>query len=724
MMYKKLTISLFLSLLTAPVIAVPNISSVDGDVSHGQTIAIFGLGFGSKTSAAPLIFETVETGNFNGSWGDTHDLSVNTNNQRHSNSNFNAHLNFRGGGYSDGRFTAGNAVHPKWFVQYWFKIANNWDWGSTDYSGNNRWLSNIKMFRMWNPGGTDENFVVAITAWDNQAEYVMENVGAQNYGGHFMQGLKSTMSKDTWHLLQFEFADNSAVNQADGKFRLWFDGNLLVNKNNIVTRENDPSFKRPFIIGFSEVWGAGGESDDAPNDFYMDDVYMDNTWARVELGNSPIYNNCTHREVQTPVSWTGNSINIRVNAGSFPTNAPVYLFVVDSNGDVNGTGFPLTLGVGSTGGGPGPDPVPGLLWNATQQTGDSNWKDSTVTYSVRLLIESDFISQSAEAIQLGFQGRSSGNYSIKKVSIAERDAGAPEGDVVDETWTRVVFNNNSIATWETDSVVIAAGAETKSKDINFSLNKDKDYYVTFTLESPGVYLNPPGSYRELFFEGQDHAGDIDWSSNGHGVTQDFHSIASIYSGTVQSGGGENNQPPVVNAGVDQTVFIDDGAVMQGGVSDDNGTPTYFWVQNAGPAVANIKSPLSLVTEILFGALGEYIFRLVANDGQYQVFDDVRITVNGQSSQIQSGEGGVARPHRGQDAEIQYAVTQSGLVEIKLFSRKGQEVMTLLSATQNAGTHIVRWNGRGPSGENLPSGVYIVTIKTAGGTSQQKVALIK
>ncbi len=178
-------------------------------------------------------------------------------------------------------------------------------------------------------------------------------------------------------------------------------------------------------------------------------------------------------------------------------------------------------------------------WSATQQTGDAQWKDSTVTYCARLLIENEQISSYGNQIILAFKGRSSGDYTIRKVSIAERDPNGGEGDVVDSTWTKVTFDGKDESTWDTDIITVPAGQEKLSDPVNFTLEPGKDYYVTFKIVTPSVYLNPPSTYRELYFWSDDHTSDVDWSSNGHDTTQDYHAFSKIY----VVGGTDDTTPP-------------------------------------------------------------------------------------------------------------------------------------------------------------------------------------
>ena len=77
---------------------------------------------------------------------------------------------------------------------------------------------------------------------------------------------------------------------------------------------------------------------------YYDDIYINNSWARVEIGDDPDYDSCTHREMQIPTAWSSDSVDITVNQGSFPDGATAYLFVVDEDGIVNTTGKSITFG--------------------------------------------------------------------------------------------------------------------------------------------------------------------------------------------------------------------------------------------------------------------------------------------------------------------------------------------------------------------------------------------
>ncbi len=174
-----------------------------------------------------------------------------------------------------------------------------------------------------------------------------------------------------------------------------------------------------------------------------------------------------------------------------------------------------------------PPPLVDNAWDATVQLNNTNWLNSSVIYCVRLLVEGSSITESGSMVQLGFRGRTSGDYTIRKVSIAERDTGGAVGDVVDSTWTRVTFDGQSVSAWGSSTTIVNVGTEKFSDSVPFFLEAGKDYYVTFKIDSPSVYLDPPASYSELYFSSADRADDIDWGGNGHSLTRDYHALSSI-----------------------------------------------------------------------------------------------------------------------------------------------------------------------------------------------------
>ncbi len=177
-------------------------------------------------------------------------------------------------------------------------------------------------------------------------------------------------------------------------------------------------------------------------------------------------------------------------------------------------------------------PSPGgsdLAWNALSWAQQNNnnitptWTNSVVTYCARILVQGNSVTQSGGSVKVGFQGRADGSsYSVSGVSVAQRDTTAPVGNVVASTWTPVTFGGAGTAT-------IPPGVETLSDPIPFNLAAGQDYYVTFMINTPSVYLSPlPTNFTELYFSGVDHTGDVQWSGIGYSTTNDYHALSTIH----------------------------------------------------------------------------------------------------------------------------------------------------------------------------------------------------
>ncbi len=75
--------------------------------------------------------------------------------------------------------------------------------------------------------------------------------------------------------------------------------------------------------------------------FAMADVYVDNSWSRVMIGNAPTWSGNTVTDIEIPTSWSDTSISVVLHNDSFPNFNGAYLYVVDSNGNVNANGYAI-----------------------------------------------------------------------------------------------------------------------------------------------------------------------------------------------------------------------------------------------------------------------------------------------------------------------------------------------------------------------------------------------
>jgi hypothetical protein len=99
-----------------------------------------------------------------------------------------------------------------------------------------------------------------------------------------------------------------------------------------------------------------------------------------------------------------------------------------------------------------------------------------------------------------------------------------------------------------------------------------------------------------------------------------------------------SQPPVVNAGADQTITLPASASLAGSASDD-GPPELLattWSKASGPGTVTFGDANALSTTASFSASGSYTLRLTANDGTLTSADDMVVTVNAAPGQAGSG----------------------------------------------------------------------------------------
>ena len=93
-----------------------------------------------------------------------------------------------------------------------------------------------------------------------------------------------------------------------------------------------------------------------------------------------------------------------------------------------------------------------------------------------------------------------------------------------------------------------------------------------------------------------------------------------------------NQPPVVNAGSNQTINLPAAANLSGTVTDDGlpnppGAVTVLWTMDSGPGTVTFASPTAKATTATFSVAGPYVLRLTANDSALTGSATVTITVN-------------------------------------------------------------------------------------------------
>src|SRR5206468_289218 len=108
---------------------------------------------------------------------------------------------------------------------------------------------------------------------------------------------------DQWRLEEYLFKFPSGPGATDGEYK------LLVNGTEAIHVTDWQSDCPDFPGTLSYLWIQDDPSNFVPaaGEVFKDDVYIDNRWSRVVIGNAPTLAASTHRELQPASAWSGNS---------------------------------------------------------------------------------------------------------------------------------------------------------------------------------------------------------------------------------------------------------------------------------------------------------------------------------------------------------------------------------------------------------------------------------
>jgi hypothetical protein len=347
-----------------PGLSAPIVQQVSGALDHGATIVVGGNGFGSKRTAAPLVWDDATGRNildkWDGAWpyllpgyntayyDPIHGIEPPHNHISRYIAGAHAGSQSAYAGY-DVVFFKNITLQPFPFYIYasWYQRADkNWAFGEDNnyktfaysvccspYELPNDW------FTCYGPPHPDSITDDAQWIYTDNAH----SLQIPDINGHYAWWGSAVNPMSAWSKVEVTV---KVTNQTNGYIRVWENGRLVMDYAGSTDR----------YPGNRRTIGVGGfaRMQNARNWRYFADVYVDLTLSRVVLANSRELTQATIIENQIPSKWTDTSINATVNLGRFAKSEPIYLFVVDSSGTTNAPGFPLTAGGGTVVAGPAP----------------------------------------------------------------------------------------------------------------------------------------------------------------------------------------------------------------------------------------------------------------------------------------------------------------------------------------------------------------------------------
>lgn len=337
-----------LLLVTIESAAQPTINNVNGLVLQGETIEINGNGFGAKLVAAPLIWDDFENGTVgetvrNG-WSrqrekETHPIYTDVQKYGKGNLSVTNHIEPNANNAPGCEFCGAYKVVPESFelyTSYRFRL---------DATGNDYLI--LKLARLAstpNYGGVDYYNGTGTLKYQYQPMNDWGYVNLETSPDTDIQVTCTGTPAGEWHRVEMYYKLSQPAGTANGE--AWIVINNETNsrfvRKNIVTLEEGYESKLHSLL--LPLMGANPR-EDGKFDLYVDDVYLDNSLARVEIGNASTWSGSTHREIQIPSSWSPDAINVDVNLGAFEEGDEAYLYVVDEDGNVNENGYPIDIAV-------------------------------------------------------------------------------------------------------------------------------------------------------------------------------------------------------------------------------------------------------------------------------------------------------------------------------------------------------------------------------------------
>ena len=374
-------------------LADPAIVNISGELSHQTSVVITGQSFGTKNPAHPLLWDdgtsdpplsthydawlpnnAQEGSHYNMTYREVPFREVDA---PHSRINYilgGAHaLHDQAGSYAiGGNVGIGKNIQShEFFIMYWYRLDPAFDeenhpiygdnmkeivltntegsyypdgWGAFGYAS---WCGNDTPDV--NQTGPIKLGRIPINPENQNAPYACSGNNLVYHNNPIIGWIKMQWEGTYNH--QYDGPQISFTTYPDGQrtYRSHYGDGITVSEYTRGPWANYPKENDLRFIGLGGFGRVPRENNGVNSFRYFAGVYMDNTHARVMLGDSPNYDNCHKMEPQIPSEWSNESITIGVNLGNFNNNETGYVFVFDADNNHNSTGYPVTIGGGGGG---------------------------------------------------------------------------------------------------------------------------------------------------------------------------------------------------------------------------------------------------------------------------------------------------------------------------------------------------------------------------------------
>lgn len=291
-------------------------------VTNGQVLTITGANFGTKPTAAPVVFDDFEGGALGakvegraavvGAWG-TGEWSFNVTYdsvQPTQGSKVAKHA-FGSGTYNASLYVDRNG--STFYLDYWHRVVPR----SGTYS------RNFKPWRIY--GANDGSFANDVVFCDSPGW-----VGTDWGGGSWIQQPMFSTKPPIPRPINVWEHYRVVVKSGAG-------GIISQHRNGVadLERATNASGAANGGVRIGHYWGLDGTDDGAcPGnvgaDVYTDLVYVDTSLARVYLADAPTLAQAKHTAIQIPSAWANTAVTVKANTHGFKPGQTAHVIVIDS----------------------------------------------------------------------------------------------------------------------------------------------------------------------------------------------------------------------------------------------------------------------------------------------------------------------------------------------------------------------------------------------------------
>lgn len=184
-----------------------------------------------------------------------------------------------------------------------------------------------KYIRIWEDSSGREGLRYS---WTQMHQTVANSTNSPLWVGSSLRG-------GEWHFLEIQVDSQNAVIRTaiNGEWHPEF----RFDKSVILDGRLSPTVA---LIGLNGKVGIF-------QDVYIDEIYVDNAFNRVLIGNKRTYEESDKFEIQRPLRWSDSEVLVEANLGQFGPQDDLYLYVFNSEGEPNAEGLLLVDGMAPPG---------------------------------------------------------------------------------------------------------------------------------------------------------------------------------------------------------------------------------------------------------------------------------------------------------------------------------------------------------------------------------------